>query len=192
MDISIMCQHKYYVYYDRQSCAILSVTNEKSSQYEYGCELPFEEVEKLLSGEWKFSDYIVGYTDSKYSIISSTAPGYAFKHNLFEWIVEQDKDTECIVEWNKKRKAWLFFLSDSYLKTHNDIIFIPDLVFFVTMASDFDFLVRTIRVSMQPLLAAQYIEVPFESSIEHQIDKISISSKLVFKSYRLQIKNDQN
>jgi len=67
---------------------------------------------------------------------------------------------------------------------------IPNLIFFVTIASDFDFLVRTISVDMQTLLSSTNFEVPFESTIEHQIDKISITSKLVFKSYRLQITND--
>jgi hypothetical protein len=185
-----MCPQKYYVYYDKKTGGILSVSNEKSPNYEYGIELPFEDVEKLLSGEWKFSDYMVGHTKGKYNIISSTAPAYAFKHNLFEWIVEQDKETDCIVEWNSSRKSWIFSLSNSYKKTHNDVMTIPKLIFFVTMASDFDFLIRTISVDTQTLLASPNFEVPFESTIENRIDKISISSKLVFKSYRLQITND--
>jgi hypothetical protein len=190
MNAHTMYPQKYYVYYDKKSGTILSVSNEKSSQYEYGIELPFEDVEKLLSGEWKFSDYIVGYAKNNYIIMSSTTPGYAFKYNLFEWIVEQDKETECIVEWNGARQSWIFSLSANYKSTRNDVIFIPDLVFFVTMASDFDFLIRTIKVSMTPLLANQHVEIPFESTIENRIDKISISSKLVFKSYRLKITND--
>lgn len=190
MNTLTMCPQKYYVYYDKTSGAILSASNEKSSQYEYGIELPFEDVEKLLSGEWKFSDYMVGHIKGKYSIISNTTPAYAFKHNLFEWIVEQDKETDCIVEWNSSRKSWIFSLSDRYKTTHNDVMVIPNLIFFVTMASDFDFLIRTISVDMQTLLVSPNFEVPFESSIENQIDKISISSKLVFKSYRLQITND--
>ena len=51
-------------------------------------------------------------------------------------------------------------------------------------------IIRTIFISLQDLLASDKISIPFESKLENKIDKISISSKLVFKSYGLKVIND--
>jgi hypothetical protein len=61
------------------------------------------------------------------------------------------------------------------------------LVFFVTLETDFDFLIRTIFVDSVDLISSKQISVPFTTKIEKRIDKISISSKLVFKTYGLKI-----
>jgi hypothetical protein len=63
-------------------------------------------------------------------------------------------------------------------------------IFFVTLENDFDFLVRTIFLQAVDLLSSEKLIVPFDSSLEHKINKISISSKLVFKTYGLKIIHD--
>jgi len=52
---------KYYVFYEKRSGKILGAGNEKDSRFEYGIEVPFDEVENLLNGNWHFRDYLVGY-----------------------------------------------------------------------------------------------------------------------------------
>jgi hypothetical protein len=183
---------KYYVYYDKKTGKLLSVGNEKDSQYEYGIEVKFEEIESLLDGTARFKDYLVGYKrdvdgSSRLAVVPNTEQGYTFKNNVFEWITESNKATECIVTWNGKTKHWEFSLSDKAKNIYKDSILIPKLVFFVTLESDFDFLIRTIFLDAIDLISSEHILVPFESNIETKISKISISSKLVFKTYGLKV-----
>lgn len=186
---------KYYVYYDKKTGKLLSVGNEKDPQYEYGIEVEFSEIESLLDGTARFKDFLIGYKrlsdgSSKLAVVPNTEQGYTFKHNIFEWITEANKSTECIVTWNGPVKSWEFSLSDKAKKTYEDSLLVPKLVFFVTLESDFDFLVRTIFLEAMDLISSEKITVPFESNIENKIDKISISSKLVFKTYGLKIIHD--
>jgi hypothetical protein len=185
---------KYYVYYDKKNGEILSVTNEKSDRYEYGLVTTFAEVEKFLSGDWAFRDYKVGYrkdTDKRsLAILSNEFSGYVFRNSMFEWITEQDYEAECIVQWNNPDKAWKFSLDDNFKKTYNNNILASKVVFFVTLETDFDFLIRTITLDVEQLLDSKRIIVPFDSAVENKIEKISISSKLVFKSYKLEIINE--
>jgi hypothetical protein len=181
----------HYVYFDKKTGHILSVGNESDTRYETGIRTTFLEVEGFLSGKWKFKDYLIGYKrnadgTSNLAIIQATDQGYAFKHNIFEWISETDENVECVVTWDGQNKQWKFKLDDR-IKDYYDVVVAPKLVFFVTLEDDFDFLIRTIFVSLSDLITSNEIVVPFDSNIEHKIDKISISSKLVLKSYGLKI-----
>jgi hypothetical protein len=182
---------KYYVYYDKKTGAILSATNEKSSVFEHGIEVEFADVEGLLTGTQEFKDYVIGHkrlsdNTTVLAIIPVGNEGYTFKNNVFEWISE-NPHAECIVEWNGPLKTWNVSLTDAVKNTYKDYILTSKLVFFVTLESDLDFLVRTIYIDLQQLLDSNCIKIPFTTSLEHKIDKISISSKLVFKSYGLKV-----
>lgn len=187
-------KRKYYVYYDKKTGAILSATNEKSTVFEHGIEVEFSDIENLLNGSHNFKDYAVGHkrladNATVMAIIPIGNDGYTFKNNVFEWI-SNNPHAECIVEWNGPLKQWNISLSDAVKKTYKDYILTSKLVFFVTLESDLDFLVRTIYVDLQDLLDQTVINIPFTTSLEHKIDKISISSKLVFKSYGLKVTHE--
>jgi hypothetical protein len=184
----------HYVYFDKKTGRILGVSNEKEPQFEHAIHASFDEVEGFLSGRLNSKDYLVGYKrnadgSSALAIILSTDPGYAFKNNIFEWITETTDRVECLVIWNGVKKTWDFKI-DPQIKDYYDVVVAPKLVFFVTLENDFDFLVRTIFISLTDLISSDVISVPFTSNIENKIDKISISSKLVFKSYGLRIQHE--
>lgn len=183
---------RYYVYYNKKSGKILSIGNESDDSYEYGIEATWPEVEKLIDGSWSFNDYLVGYKrqpdgSSVLAVVPNTEHGYIFKNNIFEWITDSNEKAECIVAWNGPLECWEFSLNDSVKVVYSDSLLIPKLVFFVTLETDFDFLIRTIFVDSVDLISSKQISVPFTTKIEKRIDKISISSKLVFKTYGLKI-----
>ncbi|CAB4125919.1 hypothetical protein UFOVP181_319 [uncultured Caudovirales phage] len=190
---SVNAPQKYYIYYDKRTGDILSATNEKSNRYEYGFEVPFEEIEKFISGEWSFKDYMVGYKDrndkSSITILSRDYVGYTFKNSLVEWINKNDKPAECIVEWDGNASEWRFQLDSAFKKTSTNINN-TQLMFFVTLETDFDFLIRTIYIKLSTLVDLDFVSIPFESNIETKIDRISISTKNVFKSYKLKVINE--
>jgi hypothetical protein len=183
---------RYFVYYNKKSGKILSIGNERDDSYEYGIEATWAEVEKLIDGSWSFNDYLVGYKrqpdgSSVLAVIPNTEHGYNFKNNIFEWITDTNEKAECTVAWNGPSECWEFSLNDSVKAVYNNSLLIPKLVFFVTLETDFDFLIRTIFVDSLDLISSKQISVPFTTKIEKRIDKISISSKLVFKTYGLKI-----
>ena len=182
--------HKYYIYYDKKTGEIFSVTNEETNRYETGIEVKFEDVENFLTGKWHFRDYQVGYhkDTGKTTVLATTNEysGYTFNNNVFEWITESNDSADCVVEWNLRDRVWNFILSTTFKKTYNTILS-PKLVFFVTLENDNDFLIRTIFISAEELLKSTCVTVPFESDIETQLDRIAISSKLVFETYGLKV-----
>jgi hypothetical protein len=89
--------------------------------------------------------------------------------------------------WNGKDRCWDFSLSPAIKVVYSDSLLAPKLVFFVTLETDFDFLVRTIFVETINLMSSEKLSVPFTTNFEQHSDKVSISSKLVFKTYGLRI-----
>ena len=186
---------RYYVYYNKKNGRIISIGNEKDDSYEYGIESTWEEVKNLVDGTWSFNEYLVGYKrqsdgTSVLAVVPSTDHGYIFKNNIFEWITQHDDSAECTVTWNSPSKCWDFSLSDAIKIVYSDSLLVPKLVFFVTLETDFDFLIRTIFVETIDLISSEKISVPFTTNLENRIDKISISSKLVFKTYGIKIINE--
>ena len=186
-----MSELTHYVHFDKKTGQIFSIGNEPEEKFENAIRASFEDVEGFLTGKLKFKDFLVGYKRnqegiSSLAIVPSTDQGYGFKHNIFEWISETTEEVECLVTWNGPRKRWDFSV-DKRVRSYYDVIVAPKLVFFVTLEDDFDFLIRTIFINLTDLISSDVISIPFTSSMENKIDKISISSKLIFKSYGLRI-----
>lgn len=183
---------KYYVFYERQTGKILGAGQEKSDRYETGIEVTFDEVKNLIDGTWSFRDYRVGYKNDingkpKLTVVPNTELGYTFKNNIFEWITEKTTKVDCQVSWNGPEKCWEFSITNEAKDQYINKVIIPKLIFFVTLESDFDFLIRTIVISSDLLTSSKKVVIPFETDIETKIDKISISSKLVFRTYGLKV-----
>lgn len=184
---------KFYVYYENTTGQLLSVTNEKTDRYNYGFEVELSKVENFLTGKWKFADYIIGYVrgpegNTVLDIIPRYNEEYSFRNNIFEWIKQTDDESDLVVEWSLQNKTWTFKVKDGLIDQYKNLV-TPRIVFFVTLEDDFDFLIRTIYIDMEKILEENVI-VPFESDLESKIEKISISSKLVFNSYSLRIVNE--
>lgn len=185
----------FYVYYDKRTGEIFSVSNERNRKYEFELTTTHSQVEKFLSGEWHFSKYLVGYKrladdTTVLSIMPKVDDEFAFRNNIYEWICPAKNDTEVILEWNKPNKMWYISLSKKAIKTYNDGILTPKLTFFVTLETDLDFLIRLITVDMQELMAEQTISVPFTSSFENNIDQVSVGTRLIFKTYGLKVTHE--
>jgi len=104
------------------------------------------------------------------------------------WVCDSpDSDTRLIVEWNNKIKYWVFNVAEEgrpFVQSYSQV-----LVFFVTLENDFDFLIRTIKIKPADLLASS-VYIPFESKFETNIDKITLITSKVLKSYGLVITHE--
>jgi hypothetical protein len=179
------------VYHDPRTKQILSVTNEKSDRYEHGIEVKYEDVENLLAGTWSFKDYVVDYQigSSKLSVLANVERVYVFKNTELTCIASHDRESECIVEWNNINQCWNFSLSQKYKKVYNGT-FSENLVFFVTLETDFDFLIRTIVIDIEQLLSTDAVSIPFTTAFELHIDDISMSTRVLLKDYNLRITHE--
>lgn len=184
---------KFYAYYDKKTSTILCVSNEKNNSYENGIEISYDIFEKLVSGKEKFTDYkvdIITNDEGSYlGLIPLYEQGYSFKNNLLKWIIQEPTDdTDVIVEWDRIIKHWIFYTNKSGSQRISSGVVPSKLEFYVLLESDFDFIIRTIVIDTKELLGKLYI--PFESSFENDINKISIATKIVFNSYGLIIKDE--
>lgn len=187
---------KYYLHYDQKTGKILSISNEKTEKDEHSLEVSFEEYADFIHEVKKAQDHIIGYAKdnegkNKLVAIPSADQHYGFRNNVFEWITEPpNKTTELIVTWNGSTNEWVFQLSDLAKKRVSKGM-VTTTVFFVMLENDFDFLIRSMLIDVSDLIENSQIHIPFISNIEHQIKKISISSKIYFQSYGLII-NEQD
>ena len=187
---------KYYVYYKKNTGEIISVSNEVNLAHEYGIEVESSVATPFLNGECKFTDFVVGIDNGTLGVISVEEDIFRRRTNLFEQIalVTPDIESDLDIHWDESGKQWVFVISDNcrqQLKVSS--IIVKNLVFFVTMASDLNFLIRTIVLNPSDLILDK-VTVPFESTLETQIDNLALSTKIVFSSYGLKAwrLNEQN
>ena len=107
---------------------------------------------------------------------------------MLEWVDEKPStNTLLVVEWNNNIKYWVFNIAAEcrpFLTSSTKA-----LVFFITLENDFDFLIRTIKIKPEDLLAAS-VYIPFDSTFESNIDKITLTTTKVLKSYGLVITHE--
>jgi hypothetical protein len=181
----------YYVYYDKSTGKILAVTNEKHSVHKHSLEITQELHHKFVSGAEQFENYSVGRIrgdDGKTTVklVSVQDNSFGFKNTMFEIVSDvPTKNTELTVTWNKSNKEWEFSITNECSERIKNNINSKLIIFFVILADDYDFLIRTIFIDPKKLLSSNHETVKFESDIESKIDKISIATNLLFESHGL-------
>jgi hypothetical protein len=188
--------NKYYAYYDNKNGNVLALSNAPNDLYETGIEIPYFLFCKVASDQTHLRDWVVDSIETPdgtavLELMPRTYQSLSFKNSIFEWINETPtENTEVIVEWDGLIKHWTFTLSESCkFRLLTSTVNVDTLMFFVVLESDFDFLIRTIFIKVDNL-KEEKIYVPFESKFEETIDKISLASRLVFRSYGLSIKHE--
>jgi len=185
----------YYVYYDKDTKQLLSVTNEKTNIYSDYLEVDFDVYDRLVSGKEKFSDYLLGIVksgeESALKLISVSAEAYNFKNTMLDIITVSSSTTpELLIEWHGPKNEWNFFLSSLAKQRLAARTINSKLLFFVILENDYDFLVRTIELDPAQLFTQVCIGIKFESKLEEQLDKISIATGVMFESTNLRIVNE--
>ena len=183
----------YRCYFDIKTGSILAISNEVSTQYEHCVVIDYSLYEKFVTGQEQFKDWSVTRTknpdsESGLEIVPVIKQELFFKNNMFEWITNKPtKKTELTVHWSQHEHMWVFLISNKVRQQYYDNVYTTDvLTFFITLETDFDFLVRTISINIKDLVLDK-VCVPFITSAEEKIDKISISTKSLFSSYGLTI-----
>jgi hypothetical protein len=181
----------YYAHYDKKTGVIYSVSNEKLSHHTHSIEITLDDFNEFTTGTRKLHEHVVGYAKTqdgttKLVHMQITEQMYGFRNNVFEWITDTPTDkTELVVVWNGLKSAWEFKLSNTAKERLDDSLISTNVVFFVILENDFDFLIRTIFIKTEDLIKQDNVIINFESKFESRIDKISIASKITFQSYGL-------
>jgi len=185
----------YRCYFDIKTGDIWAISNEENSQYESGIVIDYPLYEKFVTGVEQFKDWTVTRTknpdsESGLELVPRMQQELFFKNNMFEWITAKStKKTELTVHWSPNENMWIFLISNKVRQQYYDNKYpMETLTFFITLETDFDFLVRTITINIKDLVLDK-VCVPFITTVEEKIDKISISTKSLFSSYGLTIWN---
>jgi hypothetical protein len=183
----------YRIYFNLETGELLAASNEVRPEYDYSLTVQYEQYEAFVSGREEFKNWSAVKTktfDNEYGVelVQKEFQGHTFRNNMFEWIIDPPTtSTELIVHWDEFNNQWIFMMSNgARQKVYDKKIITKIIKFFITLENDFDFLIKTIDIELHNLLSDKVV-VPFTTTLETQIDKISISSKTVFDSYGLKV-----
>lgn len=190
-------EHTYYVYYDIDTGAIISVSNELKDTYPNKLIVDYSIYDSFVSGKELFSNWVVIRSKNPDLVdCMELVPKYEeqiyLKNNLFIWMPPADSDeddTELRTKWNSDESQWDFSIGSSLItKVHNNKFVLPaEISFYVTLNNNLDFLIREIKFNPRDLLSGR-VSIPFEFEDEYQISKIGLATRRIFNSYSLVIK----
>ena len=183
---------KYYAYYNPATYEVFLVTNELHSTHKHYALITKEQHADITSHKVKFHECIIDQLDNTVDarlITQHTYNEFNFKSKSLSWITEPaTKDTEFVINHSKiEKKQWEFAITENGRQTLIGSRYDATLVIFVTLENDLDFLVRTFYLRIHDLLKSDFLRYDFESKLEHQIEKLSISTRIFFNSYGLNI-----
>lgn len=174
----------YFVYFDSAG-EILSISNERdvNSTASY-IEIEYDRVEKFLLNKAPISNYKVSLLEENKPTLIKKTQESVYKTNIFNMIDPFVNDsTMLIVKWNTS--GWNFSIRESYKKQLKDLGLSSKLLFFVTLDTNVNLLVRSIEIDLKQLISVDSISVPFVSKFENNINDINISTRRFFDSYGL-------
>lgn len=182
----------YYIYYDKKTGNILSVTNERNDNFENYLEADNGVAAPFLNGTYKFSDFSVAFDAHQgLTIVPKEDDLFQRRTNIFEIIKPiTANEPEFIVEWDKPHYGWNFYVNPNAKDRLKDEGLAQRIPVFITFANDLNILVRTINLEASALIFKEKIYIPFDFEIERDISKITISTKLVFETYGLRITHE--
>lgn len=175
----------YYVYFDTTG-EILSISNERdlNNTASY-IEIEYERVEKFLSNAVPFSNYKISLLEENKPTLVKKTQEAVYKTNIFKMIdLGTTESTMLIVRWDKD--SWNFAIRESYKKQLKDLGLSSKLLFFVTLDTNVNLLVRSIEIDLKELInSTEGVSVPFVSKFENKIKDINLSTRRFFDSYGL-------
>jgi len=182
---------KFYVAYtdDKQ---IIAVTNFKNESFTNIIEIDFASYEKFISGKEQFENFRIGTVidengNSSLGIISHhLSLENSFKNKLLSWIEGCDSETDISIVWDETNEHWLFNASVEFKTRYfNNEIPASEILFFVIIGNDPNFLIRIIRIRLIDLINNAVVK--FNTTWEKTIEAISITSNLSELTYSLNI-----
>lgn len=182
----------YYVYFT-DAGKIDAITNEKRENTALGyITSDYKRVEHFLTGTENFIDYVVSLADKDTPMIVKKTEDAGVNTN---WLVTVHSpitdNTTLNIVWNSFNKSWDFSIQQSYQQHISTLNLNSQLLFFVTLRNNANFLVRTITIDMKELLDAKQIKVSWTSNAERDFSKLFVSTKRFFDSYGI-LKYEQN
>lgn len=175
----------YYVYFNT-SGDILCITNEKDiNKTDSFLEIEYSRVEKFLSGNELIKNYkIVLSDDTTHALVKKTQE-LSYITNIFQIIDAPTSTALLVVTWDKIMKQWVFKIDTEYKKQLKSLGLSSRLLFFVTLDSNINFLIRSIEIDLKELVGTSSIAIPFVSDAETSIESITLSTRRFFDSYGL-------
>lgn len=180
----------YYAYYNDDG-ELTDVSNSLLENKDKFLQISHEVFEQFITGKEQFSNWVVNRTKNATNefgieLVSKINQSLTFKNNMFERINKPPTDdTEVTVHWDQYHRTWIFVMSDAARqRVYDNEIGTKTLSFFITYASSFDLLIRTIDIQVSSLIYDK-VEIPFESDKELKINNINVSTKHAFDNYAL-------
>lgn len=177
----------YYVYFD-ETGKIDSITNEKKLNSILSfIEVEYKRVEKLLLGTENFINYVVSLADKDTPVLVKKTEDAGVNTNLLVSIDQiSSENTTLNVKWDVNNKSWKFYVNPEYKNQFKDLGLSSQLLFFITVKNNSNFLVNSFSIDMKELIKSDSIVFPWKSVIEENFDNISISTKRFFDSYGIE------
>lgn len=171
----------YYVYFDDNG-NVDAITNEKRVESSFNvAEVSYTTAEMFLTGKANFINYKLSLSNKNTYVFVKKMEESDVGLNTLGVISEKPTDeTSCIVEWNKNSKEWQLYLQGDNVSTK----LTANLVFYISLINK-NFLVRTIKLDTNDFANNQRVTIPFSTSIESDISKITVSTRKFFDSYGL-------
>lgn len=183
---------RFYISYENDR-TIVAATNFKNPAFTNTIEVSFECYERFITGKDKFEDFRVGTVidengNASLGVVShKMSLEHSFKNKLLSWIEDYDVDTDISIVWDESNKHWLFNSSSNFKTRYlNNEIPVKEILFFVIIGNDPNFLIRIIRIGLKDLVNTAVV-VKFNSSWENTIEAISITSNLAELTYSLNV-----
>ena len=145
-----------YVYFDKDTRKILSITNTQESNKDY-IEKPIQEVKDFIDGIKNINNYKF---DKDFNFIDTTEKQLDIQDSITKILVNNDADIKIT-----NKNNWKFYLS----KNTN---FNSNLLFAVTGKNNPNLLIRTMIVSMSLLKSG--LEINFKYASEKDLDNIDL------------------
>jgi hypothetical protein len=186
--------HVYYAYFNPETEKFFSSSNVLDSSITHYAIIKESDHVDICSGKLKLIDCILDkQVDFDGSVIYKLLTPqlyneFNFQNTLLEWVEDlPNNNTEFVIEWSNTDRQWTFYVTDEGRKLLDGAMYDSTLVFFVMLETDFDFLIRTFYIKLHNLLKEGKLIYNFESKMEDNIHKLSISSRRFFNNYGLKI-----
>jgi len=190
--IDYTAQEEYRAYFDPATEKIIAVTNVPHHEFKHYAVINSEEFKNFHLGLLKYEDCVIdrfvtpnGEVESK--ILTKSVSGeFKFNNRSLVWVsTKVDESTELLITWNNQN--WTFHITNAGRHLLTDNLYDRTMVFFATLETDFDFLIRTFYIRVHDLLREDVITFQFEGQLEKNIHSIAITTKKLFNNYGLKI-----
>jgi hypothetical protein len=185
MTEDLIIDPKFFVYFNKDTGDIKSITNESTNNLDTYITLPYTQISEFVSGKKSIFDYRVILYSGEPTFVKNV---YDINSTLITEVPDKEEKDGILIENFTSLGEWRFSISESKKAQFEKYNLNSFIEIYIVDIDNFNYLYRTIKIQISELVKNNSFVVTHKTSLEKKSKRIKVLTNTSFSEINIKTK----